>query len=238
MRTTPAFLPLAAYLAWLPLAGAQPLAKPLAQFDKMAAELKTSSVVGEPIRVGNTTVIPFAAVQFSLGSAGAVVGAAGGMGLKTVPLGVVIVEGGQVRLESLPHQEQKSPTAMQQVLQGIIDRKLLFMVNGINLGNAAGNVSDLTPMINAMMGQTTVMVQALNLGNLKPPLPPAADAQKTIAALETNANQNPAAEAYFKLAEALRKAGQKEKAAAAYQNAIELRPNYPEAARALAELKK
>jgi len=81
---------------------AQPLAKPLADFDKMVSELKTSVVVGEPIRAGDTAVIPFAAVHFGLGSAGATAGFLGGMGAKTVPLGVVIVEGDDVRVELLP----------------------------------------------------------------------------------------------------------------------------------------
>lgn len=238
MRTIPASLSLAAYFAWLPLAGAQPLAEPLANFDRMISELKTRSVIGEPIRVGNTTVIPFAAVQFGLGNAGAAVGAAGGMGAKIVPLGVVIVEGDDVRVESLPHKEEKSSATMQQIMQGIIDKKLAIMVNGINLGNAPGNVSDLTPMINAMMGQTTVMVNALNLGNLNAPRSPAAVADKTIADLEAAAKKNPSAEAYYKLGEALRNVGQQGKAAAAYQKAIQLRPNYAEAARALADLKK
>ena len=178
MRAASRFLPVAAFLACVPWAAAQPLAKPLADFDRMVSELKSSSLVGEPIHMGTTTIVPFAAVEFSLGSAGLPVGAAGGMGLKTVPLGVLIVEGGDVRLESLPHQEQRSPGALEQVLRGIIDRKVSFMVNGINLGNAAGNLSDLAPMVNSMMGQTTVMVQALNLGNLKP-VRPAAGADKT-----------------------------------------------------------
>ena len=63
-------------------------------------------------------------------------------------------------------------------------------------------------------------------------------ADKTIADLEAAANQHPSAEAWYKLGEALRKSGQQEKAAAAYRNALRLRPNYPDAARALAELKK
>jgi len=236
MRTILASLSLTGYLASLPLGGAQPLAKPLAEFDKMVSELKSSSVVGEPIRVGNTTVIPFAAVHFGLGSGGAAAGTAGGMGAKTLPLGVVIVEDNEVRVESLPHQEEKSPATMQQLMQAIIDRKVSFMVNGINLGNAPGKVSDLTPMVNSMIGQTTIMVNGLNLGSLNAPRPPAADAD-TIAKLETAATKNPTPEAYYKLGEELRKADQKERAAAAYEQAIRLRPNYLEAVRALAEVK-
>ena len=83
MRSVPKFHHLAVYFVWLPLALAQPLAKPLADFDKMVSVLKTNGVVAEPIRVGNTTIIPFASVQFGLGSAGAAVGFAGGLGAKT-----------------------------------------------------------------------------------------------------------------------------------------------------------
>jgi len=160
MRTVPNFHTLAIYFVWLPLALAQPLAKPLADFDKMVSELKTSGVVREPIHMGNTTIVPFASVQFGLGSADSVVGSAGGLGARTVPLGVVIVEGDDVRVESLPHQEEKLAT-MQQLIQGIIDKKLSFMVNGINLGSAPGSVADLVPMVNAMMGERAMMVNAV-----------------------------------------------------------------------------
>jgi len=237
MRTVPNFHPLAIYLVWLPLALAQPLAKPLADFDKMVSELKTSSVVREPVQMGNTTIVPFASVQFGLGSAGAVVGSAGGLGARTVPLGVVIVEGDDVRIEMLPHQEEKPPATMQQLMQGIIDKKLSFMVNGINLGSAPGSVADLVPMVNAMMGERALMVNAVNLGSLNAPRAQAA-ADKTIADLDAAANQHPSAETWYKLGEALRKAGRQDRAAEAYRNALRLSPNYPDAARALAEVKK
>lgn len=236
MRTEPKFHPLAAYFVCLPLALAQPLAKPLADFDRMVSELKTGGAVGEPIRLGNTTIVPFASVQFGLGSADAAIGSAGGLGARTIPLGVVIVEGDDVRVELLPRHEEKPAATMQQLIQSIIDRKVSFMVNGINLGNAPGTVADLVPMMNAMMGERIVLVNGLNLGNLNAPRAPAAD--KTIANLEAAANERPSAEAWYKLGEALRKSSQQEKAAAAYRNALRLRPNYPDAARALAELKK
>jgi len=224
-------------VAWWAASGiAQPLAKPLADFDKLVSQLKVSSVVGEPIRAGDTEVVPFAAVQFGLGSAGAMAGFVGGVGAKTVPLGVVIVEGDDVRVELLPRQEEKSSALMQQLIQGIIDRKVTFMVNGVNLGNAPGNVADLTPMITRMMGQTTVMVNGLNLGNLKTP-GPAADVDKAMADMEAGVRKNPTAENYLSLGEAWRKIGRKDKAAAAYRKAIELQPGYAEAIRALAGLK-
>lgn len=160
---------------WTIALQAQPLAKPLADFDKMVAELKTSNVVGEPIRAGNTTVIPFASVQFSLGSAGSTVPAAGALAAKTVPLGVVIADGDDVRVDLLEPPTEKSQALIGQLIQAILDRKVSFMVNGLNVGNAPGNVTDLTPMINGMIGQTTVMVNGLNLGNLRAPQPPATE---------------------------------------------------------------
>ena len=49
----------ASLLLWGLLARAQaPLAQPLADFDKLVSQLKISSVVGEPIRAGDTAVIP------------------------------------------------------------------------------------------------------------------------------------------------------------------------------------
>lgn len=237
MKTVSRLASLAACLAlWAGAGNAQPMAKPLASFDKMISDLRSSSVVGEPILAGDTTVIPFAAVQFGMGSAGAMGGVAGGMGSKTVPLGVVIVEGDDVRVEMLPEQPQK-PSVLQQLVQGIIDRKVTIMGNGINVGHAPGDVKDLTEMVAGMKGQTTVMGNALNIGHMHGSQP-AADVDKTIAGLEAAALKSPMAENYCKLGEAYSKAGQKEKAIAAYQKAIKLRPGYADAVRALAGLKK
>ena len=236
MRNTTGFVCLAVCLTLGTVAGvAQPLAKPLADFDKMVSELKSSSVVGEPIRAGETLVVPFAAVHFGLG-AGTVGFAAGGMGAKTVPLGVVIVEGDSVRVELLPQQDDKAG-AMQQLIQAILDRKISYMVNGINLGNAPGNIADLNGIMNGMMGQTTIMVNGLNLGSLQAPRAAKVGTDRRIEDLQTAAAKNPTAENYFLLGEALRKNGQKAQAVAAYRKAIEMRPDYPEAIEALAAVK-
>ena len=237
MQTIPGFVSVAACLTWWMVVGAaQPLAKPLADFDSIVSELKTSSIVGEPIRAGETMVVPFFAVHFGLGSGGVAGIAAGGMGAKTVPLGVLIVEGDNVRVELLPRQEEKAG-AIEQLIQAILDRKISYMVNGINLGNAPGNIADLTAMMNGMMGQTTIMVNGLNLGNLNPPRAAAAGADRLVADFEAAAAKNPTAENYYQLGEALRKSGQRDQAAAAYRKAIELRPGYPEAIKALAGMK-
>jgi uncharacterized spore protein YtfJ len=153
-----------------------PLEKPLADFDELVSQLKTSSVVGEPIRVGDSAVIPFTEIKFTLGGGGAMIGFGGAMGRKTVPLGILIVEGDDVRAELLPAQEEK-PTLLQETLRAILDRKVVFMGNGLNIGHASGTVQDLAPLISGMMGQTTVLGNALNLGGLDTPASTASSAR-------------------------------------------------------------
>jgi tetratricopeptide (TPR) repeat protein len=58
-----------------------------------------------------------------------------------------------------------------------------------------------------------------------------------IADFEAAIATKPSPEACFNLGEALRKKGSNDKAAAAYKKALELRPNYPEASKALAAIK-
>ena len=285
----------ASLLLWgLPARAQAPLAEPLADFDKLVSQLKISNVVGEPIRTGNTAVIPFAKVKFELGGGGAFMGFGGGMGAKTVPMGILIVEGDDVRAERFPEQEDKA-APFQEIKQAILDRKIVLMVNGLNVGNASGTVQDLSPLVSAMMGQTTFMVNGLNLGNLSAPAPAASsapnaslgelkkllDARKYVDALalsdtliardpegspdahlgrgvgrlmappgsggnvdgaiadfQAAITRKPSPEAYYYLGEALKKKGLNNKAAAAYKKALELRPNYPEASKALAAIKK
>jgi len=165
-----------------------PLAKPLAEFDKLVAELKSSNVVAEPIRVGDTTVVPFARIQFGLGEGSMAPAFGGGMGAKTTPIGVVIVEGDDVRIDLLPQQEAP-PSALHQLIQAIMDRKVTIMGNGVNLGNASGSVTDLTEMVKAMaaelQGKTNVMGNLFNVGDLHEPKPPApTSAPCTAAAME------------------------------------------------------
>ncbi|MGA1994554.1 MAG: tetratricopeptide repeat protein [Bryobacteraceae bacterium] len=151
------------------LARAQaPLEKPLADFDKLVSQLKVGSVVGDPIRAGDTVVVPFARIRFGLGGGEAMMGFGGGMGGETVPLGILIVEGDDVRAEIFPEREEK-PSVPEELARAILERKVVVMVNGLNVGNTSGTIQDLAPLISAMMGQTTVMVNGLNLGNLAKP---------------------------------------------------------------------
>jgi uncharacterized spore protein YtfJ len=152
-----------------------PLAKPLVEFDKLVAQLTSANVVGEPVRAGDVTVIPFAAIRFGVGSAGAATAVGGGMGGRVVPLGVLVVQGDEVRLEQIPEAAQE-PSLVHELLQAVLDRKVVFMGNGLNIGNAPGNVADLESLIAAQMGQTTIIGNALNLGSLAPRARPAPSA--------------------------------------------------------------
>ncbi len=68
------------------------------------------------------------------------------MGGKTVPLGILIVEGDDVRAELFPGQEEK-PTFLQEIIQAIRDREFVFMGNGLNIGGTAGTIQDLAPRV-------------------------------------------------------------------------------------------
>jgi tetratricopeptide (TPR) repeat protein len=317
------------------LARAQaPLAKPLAEFDKLVAQLKTGSVVGEPIRIGETAVIPFAKIKFGLGGGGAMIGFAGGMSAKTVPLGILIVEGDDVRAEIFPEPEEK-PTLLQELVRRLMDRKIV-LGNGLNIGGTSGTPQDMAPLITEMLGKTTIIGNALNMGSLKTPASAASsfknaslddlkklfedkkydealvmadaliaqdpknadvhmwkgrimgslaqgnpanmmkygmgamqefekalaldpnnpdahfgrgvgrllapsgfggDTDGAIADFEAAIAKKPSPKAYFQLGEALKKKGANDKAAAAYKKALELQPNFPEATKALADIK-
>lgn len=257
MRT---LIVLTAILA-IPAAAQAPLEKSLAHFDQLASQLKTGSVMGEPIRVGDTALIPFAKIAFSLGAGGAAAAFGGGLSGTTVPLGVLIVEGDDVRVESFPEPEEK-PGVLTQILQAILDRKVTFMANGVNLGNTTGTIQDLAPLVTSLTGQTVLMANAVNLGNLNPPRAASAqDAKKNaetdlargvarlhappgqgrdldgaIADIQAALARKPSPEGYYYLGEAFRAKGSREQAATAYRKALELKPNYPEAASALAAL--
>jgi len=175
MKTPLAPFLLASFTLCGPRAGAEtPLARPLADFDQLVSQLKVENVVAAPIRVGNTAVIPFGTIKFGLGGGKAGAAFGGGMTAKTVPIGILIVEGDDVRVELFPEQGQGGGL-VQQVVQGILDHKVVVMGNGVNLGHASGNVDELAPLISGMIqqiagatGQTTFMGNALNFGSLEP----------------------------------------------------------------------
>lgn len=103
-----------------------PLGQPLENFDKLLSNLKVSSVLGQPIQVGDTTVIPFAKISFGLGGGGAMMAFGGGMGGKTIPLGILVVEGENVRVELFP-EEEKKPSFLQEMLPVLLQMVPQFM---------------------------------------------------------------------------------------------------------------
>ncbi len=314
-----------------------PLAQPLADFDKLVSGLRASSVVGEPIRAGDTVIVPFAKISFGLGGGGALTAFGGGMGVKTTSLGVLIVEGDEVRAELFP-EEPAPPSILEKILQAVLDKKIVFMGNGVSTSSAPP-MQEMVPAIKEMMGGVTVIGNALSVtgdtsgpaeapkaapqnptpaamqklfeekkyadalamadaliaknpkdsdlhvwkgrimgaltqsGNMadmmkygpgamqefetavkldpknagaligraagKLAAPPGfgGDVDGAIADLEAAVGIKPSPEAYYFLGQAYQKKGQNDKAAEAFKEALKLRPNYPDAAKALTGIK-
>jgi uncharacterized spore protein YtfJ len=97
------------------LSAQAPLEEPLANFDRLVSSLRIGAVVGEPVKAGETYVVPFAKIRFGLGGGGAMMAFGGGMGGKTIPLGILIIEDEDVRVELFP-EEEKKPSLFQELL--------------------------------------------------------------------------------------------------------------------------
>ena len=95
-------------------------------FDKMTSIIKVDSVIGEPIRVQDVIIVPFSKISYGMGAGGAMMGFGGGMGGKTIPLGVLIIEGEDVRVELFPLEEKK-PSFLQEMLPVLIQMLPQFM---------------------------------------------------------------------------------------------------------------
>ena len=88
----------------------------------MDAFLSTKTVVGEPIQVGDTTIIPLVDVNFGVGAGafGNAKGtnqAGGGMGGKMSPTAVVVIQDGQVRM--MPIAEESTLTKILDMIPGV-----------------------------------------------------------------------------------------------------------------------
>jgi len=103
-----------------------PLEQPLAEFDKLVSNLKVAAVVGKPVQVGETYVVPFAKIRFGLGGGGSMFAFGGGMGGKAIPQGLLIIEGEDVRVELFP-EEEKKPSLLQELLPIILKMLPQFM---------------------------------------------------------------------------------------------------------------
>ena len=158
-----------------------PVDKPLAEYDKLVSQLKANSVLGQPIHAGGTAIIPFSSVNFGLVSGDAKIASGGGLTSKNVPLGFLIVEGDDVKVEFLSEPKDNSSVG-HQLLQAILDRKVVFIGNGLNIGNAGGTLQDLAPLVANLGklisdGSVTTMGNGLNLGSVTPPKGEAAPAK-------------------------------------------------------------
>lgn len=76
-------------------------------FEKLESFLKTKTVVGEPIQVGETTIIPFIDIAFGLGTGGGGgkdekgndgTGSGAGAGAKISATAILVIKGDQVEL--------------------------------------------------------------------------------------------------------------------------------------------
>ncbi len=97
-----------------------PVEESLKSFDNLVSNLKVSSIIGEPIRSGDAFIIPFSKISFGLGAGGAMMGFGGGMGGKAIPLGLLIIEGEEARVELFP-EEEKKPSFLQQMLPVLME---------------------------------------------------------------------------------------------------------------------
>ncbi len=285
-----------------------PLEQPLAEFDKLVSNLKVAAVVGEPVRVGETYIVPFAKIHFGLGGGGAMMAYGGGMGGKTIPQGILIIEGENVRVELFPEEEKKpsflmellpivlkmlpqfmgdkSPFApkppaaegkaadkpaevpkdasLEKIKQSFADKKYheaLAMAEALLAkdpdnadlhawkGHAMGSLAQGNPadMMRYGMGAMQEYEAALKLdpdnadghfgrGMVRLMAPPGfgGNLDGAVEDFEAAVAKDPLPEAYFYLGEAYKKKGLTDQAKAAYKKALAIRPNYPEAAKALA----
>lgn len=101
-------------------------------FNGMDGFLSTKSVVGDPIKVGDTIIIPLLDVNFGM-AAGAFNkqegnSAAGGLGAKLSPSAVLVISDGRTRLVNIKNQD--AVTKAMDMAPEIVDRILgLFKKN-------------------------------------------------------------------------------------------------------------
>jgi len=113
-------------------------------FAKMEDFVSTKTVVGEPIVMGETTIVPL--VDVSVGMATGVSaskedeakkgkdGGAGGMGAKMTPSAVLVVTNGNAQLISLKNQE--STNKLIDMIPGVLDRLGLLEKFGLKKDKA------------------------------------------------------------------------------------------------------
>ena len=98
-------------------------------FEKLENFFKTKTVVGEPIQIGETTLVPFISVVFGMGSGGgsenvdkgpSAGGGGAGSGAKISPTAVLVIQGNKVEL--LPIKKSGGLDKLIDMVPGIIDK--------------------------------------------------------------------------------------------------------------------
>ena len=85
-------------------------------FEKMENFVTTKTVVGEPIEIGNSIILPLVEVSFGVGAGGMAgqndakknEGSGGGLGAKINPSAVLVIIDGQVQMMNLKNQDSVS----------------------------------------------------------------------------------------------------------------------------------
>ena len=98
-------------------------------YEKLEKFLKTETVVGEPIQIGDTTLVPFINVSFGLGTGGGIGndnrgnngdGSGGGVGARISPTAVLVIKGDKV--EMLPVKKLGGLDKLLEMVPGILDK--------------------------------------------------------------------------------------------------------------------
>jgi len=98
-------------------------------FNKLENFLKTKTVVGEPITIGGTTIVPFINLSFGMGIGGGngtdeknggSVGGGGGTGARIAPTAVLVIRNDKVEL--LPIKKTGGLDKLVDMVPGIIDK--------------------------------------------------------------------------------------------------------------------
>ncbi len=99
-------------------------------FKGMDAFLTTKTVVGDPIVVGDTTIIPLVDVNFgvgagAMGNAKGTNNAGGGMGGKLSPTGAIVIQGGSIKI--MPIAEESSLSKVLDMVPGVVGKVQEFL---------------------------------------------------------------------------------------------------------------
>lgn len=99
-------------------------------FKGMDAFLTTKTVVGDPIKVGDTTIIPLVDVNFgvgagAMGNAKGTNNAGGGMGGKLSPSAAIVIQDGNIRM--MPVSEESTLSKVLDMVPGVVSKVQDFM---------------------------------------------------------------------------------------------------------------